>query len=453
MVSVAHVIPQPRRSESATAVGLGDRIRAARVALGLTQAGVADGRVTRTAISRYESGARRPDGDTLAYLAARLDVTVDELLSGPPPQRRRTMEAKLGHAELAFSAGETRNARELARQVIRATRNTVDRDLAGRADLIVALVMESEGDNDGAIRALEALRASAADGPSLAAIGVALSRCYREGSHNELAIAVGEEVSGELQARGLQGLTDSIRLVVSTAAAHFENDNLNQARRLCARAVAAAEQHQSIEGQAIAYWEASILEDAAGMTGEARLFASRALSILQPSGETLQLSILRTQLASYCLDPAEPDLAQAQAHLEQARRELEWSPASPLNEARTLIGLARVQLGYGSPGDAAQLLEALPDGAETQAPYFAAMRSLLAGHIHAFQENPEEAKRSYDVGRDLLALLDDDRNASQLWFELAEGLRAIEELDGALGAYRRAGDLLGAARKRGHREP
>lgn len=64
---------------------LGERIRNARVAKGLTQEQVGAGLASTAYISRIESGQRRPDGRLLARIAERLDTTLEQLLCPAPP--------------------------------------------------------------------------------------------------------------------------------------------------------------------------------------------------------------------------------------------------------------------------------------------------------------------------------------------------------------------------------
>lgn len=65
---------------------LGSRVRDARLAKGMTQTEAAAGGVSSPAyICRIEGGQRRPNGQLLEILAARLDTTLQQLLCPPPP--------------------------------------------------------------------------------------------------------------------------------------------------------------------------------------------------------------------------------------------------------------------------------------------------------------------------------------------------------------------------------
>ncbi|OAT83724.1 helix-turn-helix domain-containing protein [Desulfotomaculum copahuensis] len=82
---------------------LGDRIRAARKAKGLTQNQLAEALGLKdNAVSRYEKDTRRPDPDMLMKIACALDVPVGYLLDEPgespsdklmvPPELQRTLD-------------------------------------------------------------------------------------------------------------------------------------------------------------------------------------------------------------------------------------------------------------------------------------------------------------------------------------------------------------------------
>lgn len=61
---------------------LGNRIRAARAARGLSQADIAAPLITPAYLSRIESGDRRPSVTVLAHLAAHLGMPVGDLVHG-----------------------------------------------------------------------------------------------------------------------------------------------------------------------------------------------------------------------------------------------------------------------------------------------------------------------------------------------------------------------------------
>ena len=79
--------------------GIGSRVRALRIAAGLTQTGLAGERCSKEYVSQIERGKTRPTGETIAWLAERLGVDAEYLLRGVSSDVRTRVEAKLAQAE------------------------------------------------------------------------------------------------------------------------------------------------------------------------------------------------------------------------------------------------------------------------------------------------------------------------------------------------------------------
>lgn len=83
--------------DSALAARIGERIRLARVAAGLTQSQVAQGRYTKGYISSLETGQSKPSMAALTFIAGRLGVPVTQLLD-PAPDRLRQLDVDVALA-------------------------------------------------------------------------------------------------------------------------------------------------------------------------------------------------------------------------------------------------------------------------------------------------------------------------------------------------------------------
>src|SRR6187431_3192748 len=86
------------------AKAIGTRIRAARIAAGLTQQGLAGDRYTKAYISALELGHAKPSMAALDYLAPRLGTTPDRLLTDHVGRWTRV------DADLHLAAGRHREA-------------------------------------------------------------------------------------------------------------------------------------------------------------------------------------------------------------------------------------------------------------------------------------------------------------------------------------------------------
>src|SRR5580765_1783828 len=78
---------------------LGERVKALRLAAGLTQTELAEGRFSKDYVSQIERGKTRPTAETLDWLAERLGVDPAYLGSGVSAEERARVEAALARAE------------------------------------------------------------------------------------------------------------------------------------------------------------------------------------------------------------------------------------------------------------------------------------------------------------------------------------------------------------------
>ncbi|WP_227874434.1 helix-turn-helix domain-containing protein [Tumebacillus algifaecis] len=92
---------------------IGQRIKELRKVAKLTQQELADGIVTRSYISQIEKGSIQPSYDTLAQLAMKLNVTLEELYKEPENLGLRLAEIKktIKFAEAAATNGEFEKAK------------------------------------------------------------------------------------------------------------------------------------------------------------------------------------------------------------------------------------------------------------------------------------------------------------------------------------------------------
>src|SRR5206468_8336043 len=87
------------RRTSPEGIRLGERVRQLRIAAGLTQSELAGDRFSKEYVSQIERGKTRPTGETIAWLASRLDVDAGYLANGVSTDERGRVEATLTRAE------------------------------------------------------------------------------------------------------------------------------------------------------------------------------------------------------------------------------------------------------------------------------------------------------------------------------------------------------------------
>lgn len=426
---------------------LGERIKRARLAAGLTQSQLGGAEASTGYVSRIESGQRRPDLRLLTALADRLGVEVRSLLADETAATGRgegwvEVRVALDHAELSLRGGSPEEAARLV--------DSVDErlaagppDLAERAAHLRALLAEAAGDLDGAVIVLEDLLARGEDRPQAAAYAVALSRCYREGGDFSRAATVGERCLEALRERGLDGTEAALQLTVTVAGAHVVLGDLAHAARLCRREIARAEELGEPVALASAYWNASVAESERGAPEAAEPLARRALDLWADAEGSRNLARLRSELGmiQLALDPPEVDAARA--NLEAAQRELEASGASPVDTARTRLAAARADLIGGAPDSAVEAAVEIAEEMRTLAPLLAADASVLAG-AGAWEAGAREV--AVARLRDAVALLTGigpDRRAAELWFELGARFDEAGLGEEAHAAYRSAAAATG----------
>lgn len=422
---------------------LGDRLRSARLRVGLTQAQVAGDTVSVGYISRIESGNRRPDPALLETLAGRLGVDVEEILIGVAPDRALQLRVELDHAELALATGSPAAALEpLARILVDPATEPLP-EVRRRASYLRAQALEATGDLQGAILTLEDLtEAGPRDLEWLNGV-TALCRCYREAGELGRAIEVGNLGTTFVEEHDLGGLDDAIRLTLNLSAAYVEQGDVGYATRMCRRAIERAEETASSEVKASAYWNVSIIEAMRGNAELALQMSQRALAVLDASDDMRNAARLRTELGiqQLLVDPPMP--SEALANLRRSAHELEVIGAAAGDLADNRLAQARAHFLLGQLEMAGELARQSASAEARSAPIIAANAQALLGQIAVSEGELTEARSHFQEAATTLTRVGADRAAAQLWFELGSLLEAVGEPSQALDAYRRAGASTG----------
>ena len=238
---------------------------------------------------------------------------------------------------------------------------------------------------------------------------------------------------------GLGASDEAVQLAVTVAAAHFERGDTAHAVRLCRKAITRAESLGSPKARASAYWNASVMQARRGDVAAAVPLAERALALMGEGQDSRNLARLRTEVGRLQLELDPPDLAAARDNLEQAAAEMEWSSASPVDRAWTLLGLARVSFLAGDLAESRDLVEQVQTDRRRS-------RAARRGR-GADPGGQDPGCRGRDGSRcgvlpatrcSRLSAIGADQSAAQLWFDLADLLHGVGLHEAALDAYRRA---------------
>ncbi|MCW2787017.1 MAG: hypothetical protein JWP74_3534 [Marmoricola sp.] len=430
-------------SRTIDASELGRRIRNARIAAGLTQAELAADDVTPAYVSRIEDGQRRPEFGLLNRMAGRMSSTLEALLQDPTTERGLELQLALDYAELSLRSGEPADALAGADAACAELTKNPYGDLLRRARLLRASALEATGDLSGAIIELEDLVAAPTPSVDWVRALIALSRCYRDTGELASAISVGERATATIEDLELAGLTESIQLTVTVAGAYMMRGDLEQAMRLCLRAITAAEAADSPLAKASAYWNASSIESRRGERVRALELARKALTYFEIGDDARNLARLRGHVADMQLDSDPPDALGAIETLTQAARELDSSPGSTVDRASQLQTRAKAFLILGQIDEAAADVRASLELAPESAAFLRACGHSLEGQLAMDAGNTSEARAAFLTAVHLLSGIGADREAAQLWFELAGLLRDVGESEAAMDAFQRAAASTG----------
>ena len=140
---------------------LGERIRARRRELGLTQADVAGNRLSKGFISLIEMGRAKPSIETLSLLAKRLQKPFGYFVEGDTSLSRKALHAKLASAWVSLKRAEFTQAAELFTGLRSAARH--HKDVDAETDCYIGLASALAG-----LRQLDAAQRNVHRGRQLA---------------------------------------------------------------------------------------------------------------------------------------------------------------------------------------------------------------------------------------------------------------------------------------------
>ncbi len=427
--------------QSVSLTELGARIKAARLAAGMTQTQLGAPEATVSYVSRIESGRRRPDPRVLDALAGRLGVPVEELLAEPAPVDDQESRLSVDFVALSLELGDAADALSQAERLL------ADPDVAAafqeRLQFLRGRALEALGRLDDAVESYEQLLDAYPRGGFSLGCGVALSRCYRERGDLIRAINVGEKLLASVAERGLAACDEAIQLTVTVAAAYHQRGDSDYAVHLCREAIAVAEESGSPRGRAAAYWNASILEMEAGAVNGAVTLASKALALLTEGSDNRNMGRLRSQLGVMQLQLEPPELEEALVNLTAAGEQLVHSSAGRIDRLRNDVALARATLMNGDVARAEEIAAVVFESSQPDAPTLAADARALQGLAALAGGETATAAGMFKHAVHILTGVGADREAAQLWYELAALLESVGEDGAALQAYRSAAASAG----------
>jgi tetratricopeptide (TPR) repeat protein len=335
---------------------LGQRVRALRVAAGLTQSELAEGRFSKEYISQIERGKTRPTDATIAWLAERLDVDPGFLAAGVSVEERTKIETLLARAEALSEAHRDEEAIDAFREARAAVDGTWAPSLELRALVGEAWALQQHGGVHDAIellvRARELAESEAFSDIDRAEVLFRLGACRWSLSSISTAIALFDEALELAERSGLP--CDLLRADILgwRSRCHRRLRDYVAAREDVERALELAQDLGDRRAIANTYFQASLISQRQGNWVLSRSYAERAKELYQELND--ERNVGRLLLALGGLTLLLGDEEQAVEHLKASYgRALDTD--SPADAAQALGGMATVHLRRGEYDQADEL--------------------------------------------------------------------------------------------------
>jgi tetratricopeptide (TPR) repeat protein len=438
----AESTPTPR---GARATSLGERLRALRIAGGLTQTDLAGGRFSKEYISQIERGKTRPTESTIAWLADRLSVDPTFLSVGVSTEERTKAEALLTRAEALSEAHRYAEAIETFRAAKPGTLGTGAPALEVRLLAGEAWALQQHGEIRDAIVLLQTARglteSSEFSDVDRADILFRLGVCRYKLSSAGTAIALYNEALELAERSGLP--CDLLRADILgwRSRCHRLQRDYVAAHEDVQRALELAQDLGDRRAIANTYFQASLIAQRQGHWVLSRNYAHRAKELYQELND--EQNVGRLLLAIGGLTLLLGDEEQAVEHLKASfARALEMD--SPPDAAQALEGLAQVHLRrgeYDEADEAARKALALLEGREDFLHEVCPSQLVLGRALmeRGRLDEAEECFRAADAAAEQLASIS---HRTEAWVALGD-LAAHRGLDGeAARLYRNAAEAL-----------
>jgi tetratricopeptide (TPR) repeat protein len=431
---------------------IGDRVKALRRKLGLSQTDLAKAaHLSGSYVSLIEAGRRPASDRALRLIAERLGCSVDYLRTGRggPTDHVDALELSVQFAEMALRSGDHQEALVRFGEALSAAEQAEDDGLLGRARWGLARAHEFCGDLEEAIRRYEALL-EGEDGTSdqTVEIQTALCRAYMECGDLSRAVDVGEQaLTRTRDSRGGLLGEAAVELASTLVGCYQDRGDLTRAHLLAQEVIAEAERHHSPRARGAAYWSAGLVAEARGDLAAARRYLDRALALYGEGDNARGIALLRVAQAWLILQDSEPDVPAARALLERALLELP-AVGTSVDMAYADTELARCDLLEGrlpeALAGARQALERLGSEPRLEA---AAARLVAARALRAMGDS-DAAANELQRAAATLQVAGSGREAAAVWRELAETFLDVGKQTEAIQAFRQAADAVGVSRRR-----
>lgn len=432
----------------AGAARLGERLRALRLAAGLTQSELAAGRCSKEYISQIERGKTRPTPSTLAWLAERLGVDPAFLAEGVSVEERTKLEALLAGAEALSEAHRYPEAIERFQEARALVRAGAAPELEVRALVGEAWARMQDGQVREAIDLLARARALT-ERPEFSDVDRAevlflLGACRYKLASISTAIALLDEALALAERSGLPCDLLRAEILGWRSRCRRRLRDYVAAREDVERALELAQDLGDRRAIANSYFQASLVAQREGHWLLSRTYAQRARDLYQELNDERNVGRLLLNLGGLTLLLGDEERAVEYLNASIARA---LEVGSPGDAAQAFEGLAQVHLRRGEYGKAEELARkalALLEGREDFLDEIPPSRLVLGRALmeQGRLDEAEECFRAADAAAeqlesvshrteawvalgDLAARRGDDREAARWYRNAAEALQEI----------------------------
>jgi tetratricopeptide (TPR) repeat protein len=333
----------------------GKRLRRLRVAAGLTQNELASPSYTHAYVSTLEAGRRHPSSAALQHFASKLNVTVDELQTGRPPDLATQLSLRTHEARLALSHGRHDESESLLQEVMRRARRYRLPGVEAQARATLALRNEQVGKLEEAIDGYEAAEQLLNENPSpdraYAVAGQA--RCHHMLGDVRYAIHLLETLLEEMERDHLREPDALVRLYSPLVLAYFDAGLFEKASTVASEALKLSSRVTDPGNLAAMHVNVARLLLNQGRSRQAERSLRRAEDLYGQLDFPAEAGVAHLARGYVLLRRGELD--KAEKELLAAKRMLH-SSNSRINEAHALNELGRLARLQGRSGEAQKLL-------------------------------------------------------------------------------------------------
>ncbi|HEU5065671.1 MAG TPA: tetratricopeptide repeat protein [Gaiellaceae bacterium] len=295
------------------ALRLGERLRQLRVAAGMTQSELAGDRFSKEYVSQIERGKTRPTGDTISWLASRLDVDAGYLANGVSTDERGRVEATLTRAEALLEAHRYEEAVSEFEQIRPAVSATGATELEARLLSGEAWARMHHGDLREALELLARARTVSEGEPfsdlDRAEVLYRLGVCRYKLSSIATAISLFNEAYSLAEESALPCDLLRSNILAYRSRCYRRQRDLEAAREDVERALELAQSLDDSPTMANVYVQASLVAERMGHWVLARSYAERAKGFYEELNDQRNLAGLLNNLGGLNLMLGKPDEA------------------------------------------------------------------------------------------------------------------------------------------------